>query len=54
MQLIMNNFAMNGVEIDSLSVNSKPFQINLFKRFHGKFFAALILTDKLASQYLFS
>jgi hypothetical protein len=43
-QLIMNNFVMNGVEIDSFSTTTNLFQMRLFKNFIGKFYSTLILT----------
>ena len=46
----MNNFVMNGVEIDSINFNSHEFTISMFKNFHGKFYSAMILTEKLAPQ----
>ena len=46
----MNNFVMNGVEIDSFSINSNLFKMKIFKGIFGKFYATLILTDKLAEQ----
>jgi hypothetical protein len=47
----MNNFQVNGIEIDSFPLNNAAFKITLFKAFHGKFYASLILTEKLAGQY---
>lgn len=41
---------MNGVEIDSINFNSHEFTISMFKNFHGKFYSAMILTEKLAPQ----
>lgn len=45
----MNNFALNGVEIDSFATNASLFRMKLFKSFHGKFYTCLIMSDKLAT-----
>lgn len=46
----MNNFVMNGVELDSFQINKNEFNIKIFKGFYGKFYSMLILTEKLGSQ----
>lgn len=46
----MNNFVINGVEVDSFSTSSSLFQIKLFKSFYGKLYSTLIMTDKIGSQ----
>ena len=50
----MNNFVLNGVQIDSFSTNTNLFQIKLFKGFIGKFYATLIMNEKLSAQYVLS
>lgn len=50
-QVQMNNFVINGVEIDSFNINAPDFKISMFQNFHGRFYSALALTEKLASQY---
>ena len=46
----MNNFVINGVEIDSINFNNHEFNISMFKKFVGTFYSSMILTEKLASQ----
>ncbi len=46
----MNNFVLNGVEIDSFPINNNTFKISFFKHFYGKFYSLLLLSEKLAGQ----
>lgn len=46
----MNNFVLNGVELDSFQINKYDFHMKMFKGFYGKFYSALVLTQKLATQ----
>lgn len=48
MQVVMNNFVLNNIELDIFTPSPSDYTINLFKHFHGKVSSALIFTKNLS------
>ena len=47
-QVIMNNFVLNNVEVDYFNPTSNDFSMSFFKNFHGKISSVLVFTSNLA------
>ena len=47
-QVIMNNFMMTNIEVDSINFSMNDFKITLFKNYFGKVYSALVLKSNLS------